>query len=1346
MGGEDRWIEVTPSNYAHEAAGLRLLREILPNTSPYRAWTNFEFMDGQGQWHEIDAAILGRGRLHLIEMKSYAGHLTGTEQTWTRRFSSGRTKTERSPLILTRRKAQRLSSRIKDEARKVAIEHGLDPNKVDRALPWIQECVYLHGDDFTTDLSDLARSSLFGIDGLESVTGLPGISTRVLEPPRDRQPIHEDISVIVGLTMRAITGHRRAERHAGSWTITGQPLAAGDDWQEWEAQHQTTNSKARARIISMPPGTPTQARLARFRAMNREFTLLEGLRHESIVSPIDLPQDTHGNTVIVYPEIEGFTPLDLYLAEHDLTADQQLEVLQQAADALAYAHRNHVAHRGLTPGSVLVKVDDGAVSVKLVDWTWAGKIHQGTATPGTALGSAEQPTQNDVFQAPEDRWAQDADRVAIDMFSLGALAYFLLSGGDAPARDRAELLNRLRQEGGLDLAASGRFVDGALRDLVLKVTSPQATKRTKPITPKDETFGAQEFAGALANHRRSTSDNIPEVDPLNPAQDDVIDDRFDVVKVLGAGSTARGILVRDREADDAERVLKVGIDDGAASRLADEAETLRSVADLAPSLTGVVRLVEGPKQLPRGRTALLLTYCGQQTLADLVRYDSVSENRLKLWGTELLNTLIGLDEAGITHRDIKPSNLGLYREPGRNTQPRLVLFDFSLARASADSIEAGTPPYRDPDLGIGTRRAYDSAAERYSVAVVLYEMATASTPLYGDGRSDPRALTDEPTIEVEDFVAHDFAPTRAQALTEFFRRALARDARKRFDTAAAMREAWTAVFAAKSQDPTPPAAPTTKAKPARPETTSAPLTSLTGITDAMLAVAGTKASGVRRQVVALLLGTHDQSPADPFESYGRLAEILEVTPGRIAQIFTEFSTLWQKNPQLNSTIEKIYGSVIALLESSGGLSTPDLLARELVAGFDDSADRILERRAFGILRIALASGLQSDGARISPVRRQATGSVAMLTLSKQAQALPRELAKAAEKLVDGAESDGRALVSPADATAELRRAAAKVLGDAADQVEVPTHVLLRIAATSSAEIALSARDELHRIPLDPRAALREVLAGASRTETFSVKTLRSRVAARFPHAAPLPTGEPLQTLVEDVLPGTEWNAEKQQFQRKPDPDQFTKVPTYTTRTAVPAQLQSGSELEVLLASSSRDRTFRAIGVPLGDTDRVAEAIAARFGAVHVDVTDVLLSEMRARAAAAEMPWETIVAADSGASTDREGLRGFVSQCVPAIADRVLKAGAPVVLTDLSTLAAYGQLGVLQRWVDVTNPPPHAVWALVPQPEETGGRPGARVDDIALPQSAPEQFVQASDDDVRALISASASSSSEESHR
>ncbi|WP_235871071.1 NERD domain-containing protein [Rhodococcus spongiicola] len=83
--GSDRWVEVSKSAFAHETEGLNFLREIVPNASPYRAWTNFEFMDNHGMWHEVDALVLGRRRLHLIELKHFAGSLGGTETNWVRR-------------------------------------------------------------------------------------------------------------------------------------------------------------------------------------------------------------------------------------------------------------------------------------------------------------------------------------------------------------------------------------------------------------------------------------------------------------------------------------------------------------------------------------------------------------------------------------------------------------------------------------------------------------------------------------------------------------------------------------------------------------------------------------------------------------------------------------------------------------------------------------------------------------------------------------------------------------------------------------------------------------------------------------------------------------------------------------------------------------------------------------------------------------------------------------------------------------------------------------------------------------------------------------------------------------
>jgi hypothetical protein len=103
----ERWIEVTPSQFTHEAEGLNIIRALLPKNAPFRAWSNLEFRDGHGKWHEVDLVVLGRRRLHLVELKYYSGTLRGDDLTWRR---DGH-RAEDSPLKLARRKAQRLAGR-----------------------------------------------------------------------------------------------------------------------------------------------------------------------------------------------------------------------------------------------------------------------------------------------------------------------------------------------------------------------------------------------------------------------------------------------------------------------------------------------------------------------------------------------------------------------------------------------------------------------------------------------------------------------------------------------------------------------------------------------------------------------------------------------------------------------------------------------------------------------------------------------------------------------------------------------------------------------------------------------------------------------------------------------------------------------------------------------------------------------------------------------------------------------------------------------------------------------------------------------------------------------------------
>ena len=355
----------------------------------------------------------------------------------------------------------------------------------------------------------------------------------------------------------------------------------------------------------------------------------------------------------------------------------------------------------------------------------------------------------EAFQAPEGVWNRDADRIRLDVFALGALAYFVLAGRPAAA-DRAALRERLHRDGGLDLAADLPQVPSAVRALVLEATRPTVSERLPDV---------RSFLERLAEAERALAGPAEEVvDPLDAAPGSVIDGRFRLMRRLGAGSTAVGLLVTDLtvadSGPDATRVLKVAVDDAAAGRIAAEARVLDGLTD-----SRLVRLVEGPLDVG-GRQALVLESAGDETLAEVLRgRERLSLDLLERWGSDLLEALVALDRAGVDHRDIKPANLGV-REGRGDRAKHLVLFDFSLSRAGATAVTAGTPPYLDPFLDSPERGRHDSAAERYSAAVVLFEMATGTTPRFGDGMSDPASVRDEATVEARMFDPTVAGPAR----------------------------------------------------------------------------------------------------------------------------------------------------------------------------------------------------------------------------------------------------------------------------------------------------------------------------------------------------------------------------------------------------------------------------------------------------------------------------------------------------------------------------------------------------------------------------------------------------------
>jgi len=91
--------------HLHEQKAIEFIRDVLPDEDPYRLWALFDLVDASGRRYEIDALVLGRDALYLIEIKSHPGKVSGDVVDWRFTFPDGGVSIKENPLRLTSLKA-----------------------------------------------------------------------------------------------------------------------------------------------------------------------------------------------------------------------------------------------------------------------------------------------------------------------------------------------------------------------------------------------------------------------------------------------------------------------------------------------------------------------------------------------------------------------------------------------------------------------------------------------------------------------------------------------------------------------------------------------------------------------------------------------------------------------------------------------------------------------------------------------------------------------------------------------------------------------------------------------------------------------------------------------------------------------------------------------------------------------------------------------------------------------------------------------------------------------------------------------------------------------------------------
>ena len=170
----------------------------------------------------------------------------------------------------------------------------------------------------------------------------------------------------------------------------------------------------------------------------REARVSAMLQHPNTVPVYEVGRDSRGHYYFTMKHVHGYTLREImnYRERYDLT--QLIEVIEQIALALAYAHAHGVAHRDIKPENILVGPYG---EVLLLDWGLAKVWKKDGSTVDLAPADSKAVLDADksmtghgklqgtlCYMSPEQIQRDPDISFSTDIYSLGSVLYEVLTG------------------------------------------------------------------------------------------------------------------------------------------------------------------------------------------------------------------------------------------------------------------------------------------------------------------------------------------------------------------------------------------------------------------------------------------------------------------------------------------------------------------------------------------------------------------------------------------------------------------------------------------------------------------------------------------------------------------------------------------------------------------------------------------------------------------------------------------------------------------------------------------------------------------------------------------------------
>lgn len=256
----------------------------------------------------------------------------------------------------------------------------------------------------------------------------------------------------------------------------------------YRAQHCMLKRPAAIKILNSKIG---KSSIGQFEA---EVQLTCQLSSPNTVSVYDFGVTPEGLFYYAMEFLDGVTLDQLVRHNGPMTAGRVIHMLKQAASSLAEAHGLGLIHRDLKPENMMVCTRGGIPdTIKVLDFGLATMISENSIQEADAATLRGTP----YYMSPESISQPQSVDARSDLYSLGAVGYFLLTGKtvfDAPSV-MAVLNCHLNEIPQRPSARIGRSLDRDLEDVLLKCLAKSREDRPASAVEFAQLLGQCQAAG-----------------------------------------------------------------------------------------------------------------------------------------------------------------------------------------------------------------------------------------------------------------------------------------------------------------------------------------------------------------------------------------------------------------------------------------------------------------------------------------------------------------------------------------------------------------------------------------------------------------------------------------------------------------------------------------------------------------------------------------------------------------------------------------------------------------------------------------------------------------------------------